>query len=212
MSRVLYLHGFASGPSSRKATFFKEELERQGLHLEIPDLAEGDFRGLTITGQLNLMEREIRGDKLALIGSSLGGYLAALYSARHPEIVGMILLAPAFNLCQRWQSELGPEKLHEWQQTGEMPVYHYAEKRTTALGFQFMKDAEGYEAFPDFRQSCLIFHGTQDPVVPVDYSEWFAADHGNAKLIRLQSGHELTDVLGLIWEKAGPFLLRVAGR
>jgi hypothetical protein len=211
MTRLLYLHGFASGPSSRKATFFKEELAAHGLHLETPDLAEGDFHGLTITRQLQLIERELRGDRAVLIGSSLGGYLAALYSVEHPEIAAVILLAPAFNFFERWQTELGAEKLREWEQTGEFGFYHYAEKRMMSLGFQFMKDAEGYEAFPDFKQSCLIFHGTRDAVVPVEYSERFASHHASVKLVRLQSGHELTDVLGKIWAKTGPFLLPVAG-
>ena len=57
MSRFVYLHGFASSPSSRKARFFGERFRELGIGLEIPDLAEGDFRNLTLTAQLNVIER-----------------------------------------------------------------------------------------------------------------------------------------------------------
>ena len=41
--KTIYLHGFASGPSSRKAQFFREKYEERGLRLEIPEMDEGDF-------------------------------------------------------------------------------------------------------------------------------------------------------------------------
>ncbi len=43
MSRFIYLHGFASSPSSRKARFFEERFRELGIGLEVPDLAEGRF-------------------------------------------------------------------------------------------------------------------------------------------------------------------------
>jgi predicted esterase YcpF (UPF0227 family) len=54
MNRIIYLHGFASGPGSSKARFFRERLERIGAAVEVPDLAAGDFEHLTITGHVNL--------------------------------------------------------------------------------------------------------------------------------------------------------------
>src|SRR3712207_248123 len=98
--RVLYLHGFASGPSSGKAQFFRARLAERGVQLEIPDLVEGDFENLTITGQLAVIERTARGDPVVLMGSSLGGYLAALYASSHPEVTKLILMAPAFYFPQ----------------------------------------------------------------------------------------------------------------
>src|SRR6185437_13922113 len=111
MPRFVYLHGFASGPASRKASFFRERLAGHGIALEIPDLAEGNFRGLTLTAQLQAIQRLGQGP-LVLIGSSLGGYLAALYAAVHPgQVERMVLLAPAFNFYELWTETLGPENL-----------------------------------------------------------------------------------------------------
>ena len=101
MNRILYLHGFASSPASSKARFFAARLRAAGARVEIPDLAAGDFEHLTITGQLRVIEQAAAGEPVALMGSSLGGYLASLYAARHPEVSRVILLAPAFQFARR---------------------------------------------------------------------------------------------------------------
>ncbi len=208
MNRILYLHGFASGATSRKAVFFRDRLHLQGIPVEIPDLAQGDFERLTLTGQLQVVEQAARHEPVVLIGSSLGGYLAALYAARHPETAALLLLAPAFRFYQLWKETLKPEKLAEWQRTDQLMVYHYALGREAVLGYQFMEDAEKYEPYPAFSQPTLLIHGIQDPTVPIQYSEEFAARRTNIELVKLQSGHELTDVLPSIWESSEPFLRR----
>ena len=205
--RVLYLHGFASSPASRKARFFAERLAALGIQVEIPDLAEGHFEDLTISRQLKLIEKVAGNEPIMLIGSSLGGYLAALYAALHPEVDRLLLLAPAFHFCQLWANELGPQRLAVWRENGTLPVFHYAEERYVPLGYQLMEDASCHPGFPDVRQPTLIFHGTQDPVVPVRYSAAFAETHANVRLVQLPSGHELTDVLDRIWHDAHEFLL-----
>ena len=209
--RIVYLHGFASSPSSRKARFFHEQLSQLNLPLEIPDLTKGDFQGLTITGQLRTLEELIadspdRDAPLALIGSSLGGYLAALYAARHP-IHRVVLLAPAFGFYQLWVQELGPARLAQWKTQGTIPVFHYGSGRELDLGYQLMEDAAAYEAFPTFSAPALIFHGTQDAVVPVQYATEYAEKNPNVRLVQVTSRHELTDVLDLIWRDVKVFLL-----
>jgi len=198
--RTIYLHGFASGPSSKKAAFFRQRLPE----MELPDLAQGDFEHLTITGQLQFIERLAGGQPVALIGSSLGGYLAALYAARHPEVEKLVLLAPAFGFARRW-AEM--EDTTAWRRTGYKDVYHYGQSRTVRLSYQLMEDAMQYEDFPSFTQPALVFHGTLDDVVPAKFSQEFAATHSNVRLHLLQSDHELLDALDEIWRKTEPFLL-----
>ena len=205
--RVLYLHGFASSPASRKARFFAEKLAALGLAVEIPDLAEGDFEGLTLSKQLALIERLGRHEPAIVIGSSMGGYLAALYAARHPEVDRVILMAPALRFHALWATEFGPERLRLWKEKGSVPVFHYGTGRPQLIGYQLMEDAASFEAEPQFSQPCLIFHGDSDPLVPVTQSVQFAATHPNVRLIRLASGHELTDVLDKIWDESERFLL-----
>jgi len=195
MTRIVYLHGFASGPQSSKARYFRALLMGAGAAVDVPDLADGDFEHITITGQLAVIDRTVAGDRVVLIGSSLGGYLAALYAARHNEVQRVVLLAPAFGFAQRWPERLGPAEVAAWRRTGTIDVFHYSDNRNRKLGYQLLADGERFEAYPDFTQPALIFHGSHDDAVPVRYSEEFAANHPNAVLEVLDAGHDLLNVL-----------------
>jgi pimeloyl-ACP methyl ester carboxylesterase len=205
--RFIYLHGFASGPQSGKAQFFLRRFAELGVLLEIPDLVEGEFEDLTITGQLHVLERIAKNEPVSLIGSSMGGYLAALYASRHPETRKLVLLAPAFQFVQRWPEEIGPRRAADWERTGRFEVFHYAEGRSRNIGWNLIADGRKYDAEPSFSQPALIFHGTNDVVVPSGYSVAFAARHPNVTLRLMASDHQLTDVTQLIWEEMAPFLL-----
>jgi pimeloyl-ACP methyl ester carboxylesterase len=207
MNRILYLHGFASGPTSSKARFFHDRLAAAGADAEVLDLAEGDFEHLTITGQLAVIERAAYGEPVSLIGSSLGGYLAALYAARHPDVRRVVLLAPAFGFARRWAERLGPRGMDEWRRAGTIEVFHYAENRQRRLDYSLMEDGARYEDYPDFRQPALIFHGANDDVVPALYSQEFAAAHTNTRLEVLDSGHELLNVLDYMAPRVTQFLI-----
>jgi pimeloyl-ACP methyl ester carboxylesterase len=203
---LVYLHGFASGPSSTKARRFWVALTAAGAAVSVPDLAAGDFERLTISGQLEVLS-QIAGDRpTGLIGSSMGGYLAALFAARRPSVHRLVLLAPAFAFGRRWPEKLGAAEMDRWRSTGALEVFHYAEGRNRVLRYGLMEDAPQYEDFPDFRQPALIFHGRRDDIVPVEYSQEFAAGRSNVTLEVVDSGHDLLDVLDVIVPRAVAFL------
>jgi len=210
--RVIYLHGFASGPLSRKARFFRSHLEQEGVEVQVPDLAQGDFENLTITGQLAVLEAAAGDGPVRLVGSSMGGYLAALLAARlaatKPACVErVVLLAPAFGFAERWPAVVGKEGMERWLTTGKLPIFHYGEGGMRDLGLAMYEDSRKYEGEPDFSQPGLMFHGVHDAVVPVEASRAFAARHGNVRLIEMDSDHELTDVMAKIWDGCREFLL-----
>ncbi len=205
---ILYLHGFASSPQSRKALFFSEKLRASGFPVEIPDLAQSDFEHLTLSRQLKFIEGIVGGRDVILIGSSLGGYLASLYAARHAEAKKLVLLAPAFGFRELWIASLGPERLAEWKARGVLNVFHYGAGRELPLAYDFLEDSRDLDPFPLVRQPVLIFHGTRDAVVPLEQSLAFVRLNPQAKLVRFEeSGHELTDVLDQMWSAAESFLL-----
>jgi pimeloyl-ACP methyl ester carboxylesterase len=206
MKRILYLHGFASSPASSKARFFAQRLRDAGASVDIPDLAAGDFENLTLSSQLEVIERAAAGEPVSLIGSSMGGYLAAIYAARHPEVARVVLLAPAFCFARRWVERMGAEAVDQWRITGTTEVFHYGENRTCKLGFGLLEDARPFPDYPDFQQPALLFHGEHDDVVPPQYSVDFAATHSNARLEVLDSGHELLNVLDYMSPKVIAFL------
>jgi uncharacterized protein len=205
--RYLYFHGFASGPLSRKAQFFREKLASVDVSLEIPALDEGDFEHLTITGQLDCIARLLDDEPSILMGSSMGGYLAALYASQHPEIERMVLLAPAFGFGVRWAQTFGADKVAEWRERGHAEVYHYAARGMCRLSSDLLNDSARHPGYPPCRQPTLIFHGVHDTVVPLEASEAWINENQQARLVPLESGHDLLDVLEPVWEKSRSFLL-----
>jgi pimeloyl-ACP methyl ester carboxylesterase len=203
---IVYLHGFASSPASRKANFFRDRLAGRGIPVEVPDLAAGDFEALTLTGQLKIIESVAAGRAVSLIGSSMGGYLAALYAARHPEVERLVLLAPAFGFARRWAASIPTGELRNWRRAGYRLVHHYGLGRDEKIGYQLLEDGLRYEDFPVVMQPTLIVHGTRDTVVPPSISEQYANLRPNVRLRFVDSDHELATAFDAIWVETRQFL------
>jgi len=213
--RFVYLHGFASGPTSRKACFFAEKFREAGLTLEVPELtpaeAEGGFEALTLSGQLRLLDGLIGGEPCILMGSSMGGYLSAIYAARHAEVQRIVILAPAFCMARRWHEAWGPERMEEWRTQGYAEVFHYAKQRDERIGYQLMEDAALYPDYPEVTQPALVFHGREDAIVPVEFAREFTGRSPNARLVEFDSDHELTDCMEQMWDETKGFLPQLNG-
>jgi pimeloyl-ACP methyl ester carboxylesterase len=204
--RIVYLHGFASSPESGKARFFAGKFRELGVPFAAPQLDEGNFEGLTISGQLGVVEKAVGGEPVVLMGSSLGGYIAALYAARNVQVEKLVLLAPAFHFPTRWRARYSAEELELWRRRGTIPFFHYGFKEERGLGFQIVEDAQKYEDEPAFHQPALVLHGIKDDVVPAELSKAFAEGHPNVTLRLVDSGHELTDVLDELWAETAAYL------
>jgi pimeloyl-ACP methyl ester carboxylesterase len=151
------------------------------------------------------VEGLLSGEPAALIGSSMGGYLAALAASRHPGILKVVLMAPAFNFVGRWVVRADADG--QWSKTGWLRVFHYGDKEERELHYGLILDAGHYPRVPDFRQPALIFHGVHDDTVPIEESRRFAEQHLNAKLREFDSDHELSNVLEPMTAEALAFLL-----
>jgi hypothetical protein len=206
MKRVVYLHGFASSPKSRKAAIFTRLLTEAGFEVAAPDLNGMGFRFLTVSGMLDIVKSAAGEGPVSLVGSSLGGYLAALYAARHPEVEKLVLLAPAFGFTRRWTGELGEEAVREWRESGERLVMNYATGKPEPIGWGLMEDSLNYEDEPAALQPTLIFHGVNDDVVPVGVSRAYARAHTSSRLVEVVSDHELLSAVDEIWEGTRAFL------
>jgi uncharacterized protein len=207
MPNILYLHGFASGPLSQKGRYFHHQFSILGGEVVQPDLAEGNFREMTVSSQLKVIDREVRrSEPVLLIGSSLGGFLAATYASLQPALVPRLaLLAPAFGIAQRMAEQIGQDGLAMWKEDGNRPFYHYSERRMMPINYDFYEDALWYDENPAFGQPGLIFHGRRDDVIDPAVSVQFAWGKPNVQLELLDSDHQLLDVLPEVWERLASF-------
>ena len=202
MTEFIYLHGFASGPNSNKARVFKKRFYELKVPLHIPDLEENDFENLTLSRQINLVHTIIDADKhknFALIGSSMGGYLASLLSQNRESIKALYLMAPGFNFLNRWRKKLNlEEKLYK---TNLIPVFHYRYNKEVFLNTHLFKDAEIWESLPLERNiPTNIVHGLHDDTVNIQESRNFVSKYPWCQLRELDSDHGLLSLVDWIVE------------
>lgn len=221
---VVYLHGFTSSPASSKAVRFSRELRAAGVTVDCPDLNRPAFETLTITRMLDEVRRCVAAAPsapIALIGSSLGGFVALHAAAEAeranersgaqgpppPKVDRLVLLAPAVDFGGNRLRQLGDVDIAEWRRTGRLTVFHHAENRPRGVGFQLYEDAAQYDAFDaSFTQPALIFQGRQDDAVdPVSVERW-AAGRSNVELRLVDDGHQLSASIDLIWAESREFL------
>lgn len=198
-----YLHGLASSPQSTKAQQLRDRLRSRGISLQIPDLNNGDFEGLTVSRQI----RQVRqicsemGDEtsnlpVTLVGSSLGGLTAAWVAQQQTNVVRVVLLAPAFGFPDCW---LSAAQVSQWLDAGWLALYHYGEGRSRRLHAEFVRDARRYSTSGLTRPvPTTILHGTEDAIVPVAVSRDYARSRPWVTLRELPSDHALTDAMGAI--------------
>jgi len=210
---LIYLHGFASGPGSTKARFFKSALEQVGVETIVPDLNVPCFEKMTLSAQLQLLQsliENVGADKsLALMGSSMGGLLATMAARKFSRVQKLVLLAPGFGITRRWQQLVGEEGMTDWKSSGGRPFFHYAMNREMNLAYSFIEDLNEQQTDQlVVPVPTLVYHGKNDDTVPVDHSREFAyLNKDLVTLNELDDGHELTASMNLMWQGAERFLL-----
>ena len=205
----IYLHGFASSPRSNKASYLRDRFAQVNVELIVLDLNQGDFSKLTLTRQIQQTIDAFPDPETSviLIGSSFGGLTCAWVAQQKLQVKKMILLAPAFGFPNSWYSKLQPEQIEQWRESGYLSVYHYGEKRSLWLHYEFLGDADKYPVSGLKRfLPTLIIHGLRDDVVPIEVSRNYVDKHPQARLIELDSDHGLNDVKERIWQETKDFL------
>ncbi len=205
---ILYFHGFASGPNSAKGRAIGERFTAEGVPFVRADLTPGDdgFERSTPVTMLAEAERLVAVHRPRfLMGSSLGGYLAALVASRDPSIERVVLLAPAFRLFERWRERLSPDEERRWRSEG-LVVHHHATGRPRRLAWAFLEDAAKLPAYPRVTVPALCVPARHDTLVPLADVERFVAQTPTAKLVVLDDGHELLASVDRIFEEARAFL------
>lgn len=210
-AHVFYLHGFASSAKSSKAAFFARKLEELGHRLHTPDFNEPEFSTLTVTRMVdqvvNAMDALPPG-RAALIGSSLGAFVAVQTALRRPgQVDRLVLLAPALDFSGHRVRDLGDRGLDEWQRTNRLDVFHYGYGRIIPVHYDLYTDANRYDcAGAQLSMPIQVFQGRRDGAVDPDSVERWARQRPNVELHMLDDDHQLLGSLEVIWENAARFL------
>jgi pimeloyl-ACP methyl ester carboxylesterase len=210
--RWLYLHGFASGPESKKGRTLAEHYARRGVGLQRLNLRVPSLEGLRLSAMIDAVRAAVGGerDRAVIFGSSLGGLTACRVAERDARVAALVLLAPAFRFIERWRRHLGDAAWEAWRQSGRLAIDDYAEGGQKRLDFGFALDAEVIDrewgGWPDVRVPCLVVHGRRDDVVDPALSREWAARKPHVRLVEVDDGHELGASLGLIAREADAFL------
>ena len=216
ITRVIYLHGFASSAQSTKAQFFASRFAEVGIPFVAPALNAPDFGTLTITRMIDdvgtVLAQGAPGP-VVLMGSSLGGLVAWNAVARlgavlpqHP-IARLVLLAPAFTFGRNRAEDFGPGVVDEWERAGTREIFHYGDNAPRQLHYEFYRDALMYAASPgDVDVPTLIFQGMQDELVKPQGVIGFCQGRPNVSLRLLEDGHQLYVHLDEMWREIRAFL------
>lgn len=192
MPALVYLHGFASGPDGAKGGHCRAWAGRRGIDFHAPDLNLPSFEGLTVSAQVERVQALLAGLAAppVVVGSSLGGLVAAAAVQRGGVVRALVLLAPAFGFCHRRIH--GPEWA-TYRESGEMEVFHHALGRTQCLGPALLGDLPHWadDGTWRLRVPVTVLHGRRDESVPLCESEALAARSPGARLVVVDDDHGL---------------------
>jgi pimeloyl-ACP methyl ester carboxylesterase len=189
---LVYLHGFASGPQGAKAGHCRAWCARRDIPFHAPDLNLPDFEHLTLTAQVAAVTALVRSlpEPPVVVGSSMGGLVAAAAAKLGAPMARLILLAPAFGFARR---RLAGRRWAGYRKRGTMPTFHHAQGKWLTLGPDLLPDLPQWQDDEHWQLDLpvAILHGRNDEAVPLAESEAFAARHPGAVLQILEDDHGL---------------------
>jgi pimeloyl-ACP methyl ester carboxylesterase len=207
--RHAYFHGFASSPDSRKGNRLAREFASRGIPFWRPDMNAPSFGRLTVTAMMGVVgaldAAEGARATWRVVGSSLGGFLAALWASRNPDRVDrLVLLCPAFDMRSRWPGMIGAANMERWRAEGTLPMPDHAGV-PTPVHWGLMDDLSRWPAVPEAPCPTLVIHGVDDETVPIDSSRAYASLRPHVRLIEVRDGHLLADSMDRIVEEVVAF-------
>ncbi len=187
---VICSHGLFSSKDSEKFVEIGETLSRQGIAAIRYDHqgcgeSEGELSATTATSRLRDLEamvdlaahHPLLGDRLGLLGSSMGGFISIFKAAADPRVKALVL----------WATPALFEGGKEVVETEE----------GVRLQDSFYDDAKGYDAGRAIQgvSNCLFLHGEADELVPLAHAETLYHAARSPKHLEIFPGgdHRFTD-------------------
>ncbi|EJN05034.1 YqiA/YcfP family alpha/beta fold hydrolase [Herbaspirillum sp. YR522] len=173
---ILYLHGFRSSPQSFKARLMAQRMARLGLAQQFvcPQLPASPAAAMALAESL---VAGVDAARLAVVGSSLGGFYATWLAERHG--CRAVLLNPAVTPPRDLQSYVGVTTQYHSDEPFEFKREYVDELRALAVpaisdaGRYYLIAATGDEVL-DWREMVAHYPGARHTVIQ-------GSDHGIAE-------------------------------
>jgi pimeloyl-ACP methyl ester carboxylesterase len=200
-SSILYLHGLGASPESTKRRLVEQRFGALGFRVYAPDLNLPSLNKLSVAEAVAEVERSVSQraeDRLFVIGSSFGGFLAmhGLQRLGHnscSHVVGVALLSPVLMPFSGPGGLLKPEVEASWAQRGSYPLVTFDDGSTVSVHYRFLEELRLFDAQQvTVSIPTLVLHGIHDTVVPSSQSELFARDRPEVKVRLLDDDHQLS--------------------
>jgi len=184
---AVLLHGFLSNKNSTTNKALTREFLKLGIATFRFDFfgqgeSEGPFEKITCrtaVGQAQAAIDTVRAQgygRIGLVGSSFGGLVALLTSARHagdPALASLALKCPVPDFEEMLRLEFGSQGIEEWRQLGTIPDITGGGSGRVKLHYAFYEDCalhRGYDAAKLVTVPTLIVQGDCDEYVPLHQS------------------------------------------
>ena len=207
---AILLHGYSSRKESHTNEMLVPRLLDQGIACLRFDFrghgqSAGDIGEMTITSGLSDLssaiawtysKRSPTWTGVALVGSSYGGLISALYLTSHHDISCAVLKAPAFSWSQAKRFALEKHEIEKWRETGIWVAP--SPLGDIDLPYDFYQDLMMHDVLRDAHKiDCPLFisHGTQDEAIPYQDSVILADLLGDKATLQILPGadHRFTD-------------------
>lgn len=218
---LLYLHGFGSSQGGEKAELFRrrameEELGFFSLDFRGHGESDGDMKTLTLSRCLAdvaaartfLAAEGV--ERIAVMGSSMGGLVGLWHAALAPEgVLAGLYIAPAVGLAEDLARLVGESGLRLWRESGEIEFEN--ELGAFAVGWGLFEDLADYPTRRLERLHTvpsLLFQGRLDDRVSWRRVAGFARNARGAVRLRLfeDGDHRLIDKGDEMWREMLAFL------
>lgn len=183
---VVMLHGFGAQRMEWNCLFvaMARKLEAAGIAALRFDFhgsgeSDGDFIEMTLSGERAdalaaldwfKAQRGINGDRVGLMGMSMGGLLTALTLGSRSDVLAAALWAPAGRMIERWNDRLDDAQQRSLRERG------WVDLEGRRLSRDFLDDLAKHKPYDEvirYAGPVLVIHGTEDQTVPLSEGQGY---------------------------------------
>lgn len=213
---VLFFHGFLAAKTEAHRIFVKVSrlLEKEGigsLRIDFSGCGESEGESVDVSIDSLISDAEkalsylkkqpfVNPKKIAVLGMSLGGGIAATLAGKHPELAALVLWAPVANLLECTQIKIGDQESTHILQA---PFIDYGGE---FVGQKFLSQIASFNPvihLEEFTNPVKLIQGTGDLTVPPHQSElyekvFFKKNKLNHRHLILNADHQFSSA---VWQE-----------